>query len=88
MGNLTQEVRGTGTGAPGVAKIEMKIEAIVIPASPVDRARKFYTRLGWRLDQTPPGVAQLTPHGSACSLQFGAKLTPAAPGKGIGMGRH
>lgn len=41
-------------------------------------------KLGWRLDQTPPGVVQLTPHGSTCSLQFGAKLTSAAPGSGKG----
>src|SRR4029077_7172212 len=29
-------------------------------------------------------VVQLTPHGSGCSVQFGAKLTSAAPGSGKG----
>lgn len=84
MASLTQEIRGDDTGVTSVAKIDMKIEVIVIPVSDVDRAKEFYMKLGWRLDQTPPGVVQLTPHGSTCSLQFGAKLTSAAPGSGKG----
>lgn len=84
MASLTQEIRGDDTGVRSVAKIDMKIEVIVVPVSDVDRAKEFYMKLGWRLDQTPPGVVQLTPHGSACSLQFGAKLTSAAPGSGKG----
>jgi catechol 2,3-dioxygenase-like lactoylglutathione lyase family enzyme len=58
----------------------MKLEVVVIPVSDVDRAKEFYGRLGWRLDVTPPGVVQFTPHGSGCSVQFGANLTSAAPG--------
>jgi len=60
----------------------MKLEAIVIPVSDVDRAEDFYRKLGWRQDVTPPGsgVFQFTPHGSACSVQFGKTLTSAAPG--------
>src|SRR5213083_2985669 len=60
----------------------MKLEVIVIPVSDVDRAEEFYRRLGWRQDVTPPGsgVFQFTPHGSACSVQFGKTLTSAAPG--------
>jgi len=60
----------------------MKLEVIVIPVSDVDRAEQFYRRLGWRQDVTPPGsgVYQFTPHGSACSIQFGKTLTSAAPG--------
>jgi catechol 2,3-dioxygenase-like lactoylglutathione lyase family enzyme len=64
----------------GVRTVDMKLEVIVIPVSDVDRAREFYTRLGWRLDVTPPGVVQLTPPGSSCSVQFGGNLTSAAPG--------
>lgn len=64
------------------AKLDMKIEVIVIPVSDLDRAREFYMKLGWRLDQTPPGIVQLTPHGSACSVQFGVRLSSAAPGSG------
>ena len=65
-----------------VATVDMKLEAIVIPVSDVERAKEFYTRLGWRQDVTPPGsgVFQFTPHGSACSIQFGRNLTSAAPG--------
>jgi catechol 2,3-dioxygenase-like lactoylglutathione lyase family enzyme len=60
----------------------MKLEVIVIPVSDVDRAEKFYQRLGWRQDVTPPGsgVFQFTPHGSACSIQFGKNLTSSSPG--------
>ena len=65
-----------------VAAVDMKLEAIVIPVSDVERAQQFYRRLGWRQDDTPPGsgVFQFTPHGSACSVQFGGNLTSAAPG--------
>jgi catechol 2,3-dioxygenase-like lactoylglutathione lyase family enzyme len=60
----------------------MKLEAVVIPVTDIDHAEQFYRRLGWRQDVTPPGsgVFQFTPHGSACSIQFGANLTSAAPG--------
>jgi len=57
---------------------------VVIPVSDVDRAKEFYGRLGWRLDVTPPGVVQNTPHGSGCSVQFGTNLTSAAPGSAKG----
>ena len=65
-----------------VATVDMKLEVVVIPVSDVERAQQFYRRLGWRQDVTPPGsgVFQFTPHGSACSIQFGANLTSAAPG--------
>lgn len=65
-----------------VAGVDMKLEAIVIPVSDVERAQQFYRKLGWRQDVTPPGsgVFQFTPHGSACSIQFGNNLTSAAPG--------
>src|SRR4030095_15783056 len=65
-----------------VAAIDMKLEVVVIPVSDVERAEKFYRSLGWRQDVTPPssGVFQFTPHGSACSVQFGRNLTSAAPG--------
>src|SRR5215467_5433077 len=66
----------------GIKAVDMKLEVIVIPVSDVDRAEEFYRKLGWRQDVTPPGsgVFQFTPHGSACSIQFGKNLTSAAPG--------
>jgi catechol 2,3-dioxygenase-like lactoylglutathione lyase family enzyme len=67
-------------GTTSIKKVDMKLEVVVIPVSDVDRAKEFYGNLGWRLDQTPPGVVQFTPPGSGCSVQFGPKLTSAAPG--------
>ena len=74
----TTQVRNNDASA--TATVDMKLEVVVIPVSDVDRATEFYRRLGWRLDVTPPGVVQLTPHGSGCSIQFGPRLTSAAPG--------
>ena len=70
------------TKATSVARVDMKVEVVVIPVSDVERAKEFYQRLGWRVDVTPPGsgIVQLTPHGSSCSVQFGKNLTSAAPG--------
>jgi catechol 2,3-dioxygenase-like lactoylglutathione lyase family enzyme len=82
----TTDVRGSGASEiPRVGTFDMKAEVIVIPVSDVDRAKEFYTtKLGWRLDVTPPFVVQLTPPGSATSVQFGAGLTSAAPGSALG----
>ena len=30
--------------------VDMKLEVVVIPVSDVDRAKRFYGSLGWRLD--------------------------------------
>src|ERR1700749_1326847 len=82
MAEVEYEVRSDDAGDIGVASLDMKLEAIVIPVSDVERAEAFYRRLGWRQDVTPPGsgVFQFAPHGAACSVQFGANLTSAAPG--------
>jgi catechol 2,3-dioxygenase-like lactoylglutathione lyase family enzyme len=68
----------------------MKFEVTVIPVSDVDRAKEFYARLGWRLDADFPNdngfrVVQFTPPGSGSSVQFGAKITSAAPGSARGL---
>jgi catechol 2,3-dioxygenase-like lactoylglutathione lyase family enzyme len=70
---------------PSVATVDMKLEVVVIPVSDVERAKEFYQKLGWRLDVTPPGVVQLTPPGSGCSVQFGTGRTSAAPGSAQGL---
>src|SRR4051794_27306289 len=72
------------------ATVDLKLEAVVIPVSDVDRAKEFYTSLGWRLDADFPfengfRVVQLTPPGSAASIQFGAKMTSAPPGSAQGL---
>ena len=69
----------------GVARADMKLEVVVIPVSDVDRAKEFYGKLGWRLDgdfrfDNGFHAVQFTPPGSACSIQFGTRITPAAPG--------
>jgi catechol 2,3-dioxygenase-like lactoylglutathione lyase family enzyme len=74
----------------GATQPDLKLEAVVIPVADVDRAKKFYANLGWRLDADFPfdngfRVVQFTPPGSACSVQFGAKITPAAPGSAHGL---
>ena len=74
----------------GAARIDMKLEALVIAVSDVDRAKRFYANLGWRLDADFPfangfRVVQFTPPGSGCSLQFGTNMTPAAPGSAQGL---
>ena len=75
---------------PGPAKVDMKFEIVVIPVSNVDRAKEFYTNLGWRLDADFVAddnwrVIQFTPPGSGCSVIFGRNVTPAAPGSAQGM---
>jgi catechol 2,3-dioxygenase-like lactoylglutathione lyase family enzyme len=71
-------------------RVEMKLEVTVIPVADVDRSKGFYTNLGWRLDADFPfdngfRVVQFTPPGSGCSVQFGAKMTSAAPGSAQGL---
>jgi catechol 2,3-dioxygenase-like lactoylglutathione lyase family enzyme len=36
------------------AKVDMKLEVVVIPVTDVDRSKAFYTKLGWRLDADFP----------------------------------
>jgi catechol 2,3-dioxygenase-like lactoylglutathione lyase family enzyme len=65
--------------------MDMKIEVVVIPVSDIDRAKRFYGQLGWRLDLDYSGrddyrVIQFTPPGSGCSIMFGKNVTTAAPG--------
>ena len=72
------------------ARVDMKIEVIVIPVSDVDRAKEFYTKLGWRLDaEFSAGadfqIMQFTPPGSGCSVIFGKNVTAAAPGSAQGL---
>jgi catechol 2,3-dioxygenase-like lactoylglutathione lyase family enzyme len=71
-------------GTASIKDFDTKLEVLVVPVSDVERAKEFYSRLGWRLDVTPPTVVQFTPHGSGCSVQFGASLTSAAPGSAKG----
>jgi catechol 2,3-dioxygenase-like lactoylglutathione lyase family enzyme len=68
----------------------MKLEVVVIPVSDVDRAKRFYSDLAWRLDgdfvngDAFRGV-QFTPPGSSCSMHFGTGTTLAKPGSARGL---
>jgi catechol 2,3-dioxygenase-like lactoylglutathione lyase family enzyme len=68
----------------------MKLEVVVIPVSDVDRAKRFYGDLGWRLDADfvvgeEFRVVQFTPPGSPCSIHFGIGVTSAVPGSAHGL---
>ncbi|HTY83777.1 MAG TPA: VOC family protein [Silvibacterium sp.] len=82
----TDEVRsGDAARNVGVAKIDMKLEVVVIPVSDVDRAKEFNERIGWRLNIDRSAgedfrLVQFTPPGSCCSVHFGKNVTSAAPG--------
>lgn len=85
--SVTPVISPSETRTPSIGSIgsiDLKLEAVVIPVSDLDRAKEFYTRLGWRLDadfsKGNARVLQFTPPGSPCSFQFGTKLTSAAPG--------
>jgi len=69
-----------------MGKLDMKLEVVVIPVSDLDRAKRCYGGLGWRLDADFPGgddfrVIQFTPPGSGCSVIFGKNVTAAAHGQ-------
>ena len=83
--------RNESAAKPSMARgVEMKLEAVVIPVSDVDRAKRFYGKLGWRLDADfvvgdDFRAVQFTPPGSPCSIHFGKGVTQAAPGSAAGL---
>ncbi len=81
----TQTTHEDVTDIRTAATTDLKLEVVVIPVSDVDRARRFYESLGWRLDADFASgddwrLVQMTPPGSPCSVMFGKGFTPAAPG--------
>jgi catechol 2,3-dioxygenase-like lactoylglutathione lyase family enzyme len=71
---------------PPAAAVDLKLEVVTIPVSDIDRAKRFYEGLGWRLDADFSGdgwrAVQLTPPGSPCSIHLG---TTGAPGSAEGL---
>jgi catechol 2,3-dioxygenase-like lactoylglutathione lyase family enzyme len=70
---------------PALPVVDVGLEVVVLPVADVDRAKQFYTSLGWRVDADFSNgddwrLVQLTPPGSACSVMFGKGFTSAAPG--------
>jgi catechol 2,3-dioxygenase-like lactoylglutathione lyase family enzyme len=69
---------------------DFKLEIVIIPVSDFDRAKRFYSSLGWRLDaEFAKGdefrIIQFTPPGSGCSIIFGKNVTSATPGSAQGL---
>jgi catechol 2,3-dioxygenase-like lactoylglutathione lyase family enzyme len=81
----TQVSNEHATEIAGAPTVDLKLEVVVLPVSDVDRAKRFYESLGWRLDADFAAgenwrVVQFTPPGSPCSIHFGKGVTTAAPG--------
>ena len=87
----SRQVRSeTAIETPRAPRVDMKLEVVVIPVSDVDRAKRFYSDLGWRLDadfviSSEFRVIQLTPPGSPCSIIFGKGVTSVVPGSAQGL---
>lgn len=70
--------------------LDWKIELVAIPVTDVDRAKDFYTRIGFHADHDHVvsddlRFVQLTPPGSACSIVLGTGITEMAPGSQKGV---
>jgi catechol 2,3-dioxygenase-like lactoylglutathione lyase family enzyme len=77
----TGEGPGASTEVPEVGTIDMALEVVTVPVSDVDRAKRFYQSLGWRLDADFAAgddvrLVQMTPPHSQCSIHFGKGLYP------------
>jgi catechol 2,3-dioxygenase-like lactoylglutathione lyase family enzyme len=88
--NSTEVRSETAIEIPRARALDMKLEVIVIPVADVERAKRFYGGLGWRLDAdfvrgAEFRVVQFTPPGSPASIHFGKGVTPAAPGSASGL---
>jgi catechol 2,3-dioxygenase-like lactoylglutathione lyase family enzyme len=83
--SVTQTSNAHATQVPSAATVDLKLEVVVIPVSDVDRAKRFYGSLGWRLDADFAAgedwrLVQMTPPGSQSSVMFGKGFTTAVPG--------
>jgi catechol 2,3-dioxygenase-like lactoylglutathione lyase family enzyme len=90
MSDIKERTETAAIKTPRARTIDMKLEIVVIPVSDVDRAKRFYGGLGWRLDADFAAgddyrVIQFTPPGSGCSVIFGKNVTAAAPGSAQGL---
>jgi catechol 2,3-dioxygenase-like lactoylglutathione lyase family enzyme len=65
--------------------MEMRLELVGVPVTDVDRAKEFYTAVGFDADHDHTvsedvRFVQMTPPGSGCSIAFGKGLTSLKPG--------
>src|SRR5262245_52912601 len=85
--STTQTGNERTTRTTSAAALDLKLEVTAIPVSDIDRAKRFYEGLGWKLDADfmigkSFRAVQLTPPGSPCSIH----LDPTGvPGSAHGM---
>jgi catechol 2,3-dioxygenase-like lactoylglutathione lyase family enzyme len=70
--------------------VDFKLELVAVPVSDVDRAKDFYVRAGFNADHDhrvsdEVRFVQLTPPGSACSIDIGTGVSDMAPGSMTGL---
>ncbi|MGZ8176907.1 VOC family protein [Williamsia sp. SKLECPSW1] len=92
----TEPAAAASTTVPGGP---WTLEVVMLPVSDADRAKEFYTRVGFNPDHdhvVPPGApgnpgdtpvrfVQMTPNGSNCSIAFGDGLVGGEPGSVKGL---
>jgi catechol 2,3-dioxygenase-like lactoylglutathione lyase family enzyme len=88
--NVTQTAKDEAMRMPSAEHVDMKLEGIIIPVSDVDRAKRFYEGMGWRLDadftlSDDLRIVQITPPYSPCSILFGRGVTTTQPGSFQGL---
>jgi catechol 2,3-dioxygenase-like lactoylglutathione lyase family enzyme len=86
MGN-TLKANEQSRHIPGAGTIDMKLEVVVVPVSDIDRAKRFYEGLRWRVDADLTSgdgsrVVQLTPPGSPCSIHLRQRNSDGARSAG------
>jgi catechol 2,3-dioxygenase-like lactoylglutathione lyase family enzyme len=85
----TQTSAEQATPGQGGELVDMKLEVVVIQVSDIDRAKRFYEGLGWRMDAdliSGDGgrVVQLTPPGSSCSIHLRQRNQGSSDGRSPG----
>ena len=89
--NTIDMTAATEVQAPKTGTVDFKLEVVVVPVADVDRAKRFYTSLGWREDVDVAGpqgyrALHMTPTGSTASILIGNRgVTTAEPGSVAGL---
>jgi catechol 2,3-dioxygenase-like lactoylglutathione lyase family enzyme len=81
----TEVGTASATDVPELSTIDMGLEVVTVPVADVERAKRFYLSLGWRLDADIDAgddvrLVQLTPPRSRCSIHIGKGFTTMEPG--------
>ncbi|RDJ05751.1 VOC family protein [Rhizobium grahamii] len=79
-----------GENGARTSRTTVELEVVAIPVADVDRSKRFYSDLGWRLDADFPvgndfRVVQFTPPGSPASIHFSVGITNAVSGSAAGL---